>query len=83
MTGSPQNNMAYDFLLTPEQKKLKYEKNMKKLMQSEKAKITEDDKKNLIEKIKDITCEKEKQFDKYLSKQRSLSYNCSSYCKFI
>ncbi|CAF3683782.1 unnamed protein product [Rotaria sp. Silwood1] len=64
------NNTLLYFLLTPEQKKLKYEKNIKKLIKLEKGKINEDDKKILIEKVQDIMHDKEKQCQTYLSQCR-------------
>jgi hypothetical protein len=74
MTKSLPHNIGLDFLLTPEQKKLKYEKNVKKLMKLEKGKINEDDRQDLLEKSQDILQMKENQCQKYLSINRNEWY---------
>jgi hypothetical protein len=86
MVKSLSNDTALYFLLTPEQKKLKYEKNVRKLMRLKKEKITEDDKKDLVEPIQDIVCTKENQCQKYLEdllKHRWRWRMCPHFCKFI
>ncbi|CAF2676147.1 unnamed protein product [Rotaria sp. Silwood2] len=78
LTKSFEDNSTLYFLLTPEQKKLKYEKNIKKLINLEKGKINEDDKKNLIEKVQDIIHVKEKECQKYISEYGGPFYSPNS-----
>ncbi|UJR07649.1 hypothetical protein I4U23_011937 [Adineta vaga] len=61
------NNKELHFLLTIEQRKSQYEKNVKKSMMLEKGRITEDDKENLILQVQDIIMEKESQCEEYIS----------------
>ncbi|CAF1029912.1 unnamed protein product [Adineta steineri] len=66
--NSPQTGMMLYFLLTPEQKRSQYEKNIKKLMKLKKEKIMEDenDKENHVNKIQQIIFEKENQCKEYI-----------------
>ncbi|CAF2071739.1 unnamed protein product [Rotaria magnacalcarata] len=54
-------NKEFDFLLTPDQKKVEYENYIKNLTKLEKGQITDNDKNNLTEKIQDIIHAKENQ----------------------
>ncbi|CAF4193216.1 unnamed protein product, partial [Adineta steineri] len=66
--NSPQTGTMLYFLLTPEQKRLQYEENIKKLMKLKKEKIMEDEneKENHVEKIQQIIFEKENQCKEYM-----------------
>lgn len=63
--------MELYFLLTSEQKKLKYEKNVQRIEKVKKGRINEDEKKDLSEKIQDIIQMKENQCMKYMTKSQA------------
>ena len=68
--GSTENQIGFDFLLTSEQRKMKYDKKVRKLMKVENGKLNEDDKENLLNKTKEILKAKENQCEKYVSKMK-------------
>jgi hypothetical protein len=63
---SLRNSTTLYFLLTMEQRKLKYDKKVKKIMKSDKGKIDDDDK-DQIKKIQDIVRKKESQCQTWVS----------------
>ncbi|CAM4742927.1 unnamed protein product [Rotaria magnacalcarata] len=67
-------NKEFDFLLTPDQKKVEYENYIKNLTKLEKGQITDNDKNNLTEKIQDIIHAKENQCRKYLYENKWYCY---------
>ncbi|CAF3480718.1 unnamed protein product [Rotaria socialis] len=67
-------NKEFDFLLTPDQNKVKYENYIQNLAKSEKGQITDNDKNNLTEKIQDIIHAKENQCRKYLYENKWYCY---------
>ena len=83
MIKSLRNSTTLYFLLTLEQRKLKYDKMVKKIMKLEKGKIADDDKKDLIEQIQDIVREKEEQCQKCISNVKQRLYGYRSLRKLI